>query len=55
MSEPRPLGSAALVRLVAGREISTRLRDKNFIISSVVIVLVLIGVKILLEHLGFVG
>ncbi|WP_409329074.1 ABC transporter permease [Trujillonella humicola] len=44
MSEPRPLGSSALVRLVAGREISTRLRDKNFIISSVVIVLVLIGI-----------
>ncbi|MGY1739145.1 MULTISPECIES: ABC transporter permease [unclassified Blastococcus] len=44
MSEPRPLGSAALVRLVAGREISTRLRDKNFIISSIVIILVLIGV-----------
>ncbi|MGY1814324.1 ABC transporter permease [Blastococcus sp. SYSU D00820] len=44
MSGGRPLGSAALVRLVAGREISTRLRDKNFIISSVVIVLVLIGV-----------
>ncbi|MGY1747121.1 ABC transporter permease [Blastococcus sp. SYSU D00695] len=40
----RPPGSAALVRLVAGREISTRLRDKNFIISSVVIILVLIGV-----------
>ncbi|MGY1770484.1 ABC transporter permease [Blastococcus sp. SYSU D00813] len=44
MSEQRPLSSSALVRLVAGREISTRLRDKNFIISSVVIILVLIGV-----------
>jgi ABC-2 type transport system permease protein len=31
------------VRLVAGREISTRLRDRNFIISSVVILVVLIG------------
>lgn len=44
MSEPRSPGSSTLVRLVAGREISTRLRDKNFIISSVVIILVLIGV-----------
>jgi ABC-2 type transport system permease protein len=48
MSEPRapgrPLGSAALVRLVATREASTRLRDKNFIISSVVIVVLLLGV-----------
>jgi len=41
---PRPLGSAALVRLVAAREISARLRDRNFIISSIVIVVVLIGV-----------
>lgn len=41
---PRPLGSAALVRLVAVREISARLRDRNFIISSIVIVVVLIGV-----------
>lgn len=39
----RGLGSAALVRLVAGREISARLRDKNFIVSSVVILVVLIG------------
>jgi ABC-2 type transport system permease protein len=37
-------GSAALVRLVAGREISARVRDKNFIISSVVIILVLVGI-----------
>jgi ABC-2 type transport system permease protein len=44
VSEPRTLGSAALVRLVAGREISARVRDKNFIISSVVIVLVLVGI-----------
>jgi ABC-2 type transport system permease protein len=44
MNEPRTLGSAALVWLVAGREISARVRDKNFIISSVVIVLVLVGI-----------
>ncbi len=43
MTEPSDLGSAAMVRLVAGREISSRLRDKNFIISSVVIVLVLVA------------
>jgi ABC-2 type transport system permease protein len=40
---PQDLSSAALVRLVAAREISARVRDKNFVISSVVIVLVLIG------------
>jgi ABC-2 type transport system permease protein len=44
MSEPRGLGSAAMVRLVAAREVTARVRDKNFIISSVVIVLVLVGV-----------
>jgi ABC-2 type transport system permease protein len=43
MTEPRPLGSAALVRLIAGREISARVRDKNFIISSIVILVLLIG------------
>ncbi|NEK57696.1 ABC transporter permease [Geodermatophilus sabuli] len=43
MTEPRDVGSAAMVRLVAGREISARVRDKNFIISSVVIILVLVG------------
>ena len=44
MSEPRNPGSAALVRLVAGREIASRIRDKNFIISSIVIVVLLLGV-----------
>ena len=43
MSEPRSLGSAALVRLVAAREIAARVRDKNFIISSIVILVLLIG------------
>jgi ABC-2 type transport system permease protein len=42
-SGPRTLGSTALVRLVAAREISARIRDKNFIISSVVILFVLVG------------
>ncbi|MEI4273044.1 ABC transporter permease [Klenkia sp. LSe6-5] len=34
------------VRLVAGREITTRARDKGFIISSLVIVLLVVGVMI---------
>jgi ABC-2 type transport system permease protein len=36
--------SAAIVRLVAAREASTRLRDKNFIIGSIVIVVLLLGI-----------
>jgi ABC-2 type transport system permease protein len=44
MSEPRGISSASMVRLVAVREVAARVRDKNFIISSVVIVLVLVGV-----------
>ncbi|MGY1705535.1 ABC transporter permease [Geodermatophilus sp. SYSU D00697] len=43
MTEPRTPSSAALVRLVAGREISSRIRDKNFIISSIVIIVLLLG------------
>jgi ABC-2 type transport system permease protein len=43
VTEPRDLGSASLVGLVAKREISARIRDKNFIISSVVILLLLLG------------
>jgi ABC-2 type transport system permease protein len=43
MSEPRTLRSASLVRLVASREISARIRDRNFIISSVVILVLLLG------------
>ena len=37
------MSSLALVRLVAAREISTRLRDKAFLISSAVILLLVIG------------
>jgi ABC-2 type transport system permease protein len=44
MSEPRGISSASMVRLVAAREVAARVRDKNFIISSVVIVLVLVGI-----------
>ena len=43
MTEPRMLSSASLVGLVAKREVSARIRDKNFIISSVVILLLLLG------------
>jgi ABC-2 type transport system permease protein len=43
VNEPHKLSSAALVRLVATREISTRIRDKSFIISSVVIILLIVG------------
>jgi ABC-2 type transport system permease protein len=35
------VSSAALIRLVAGREISTRLRDKAFLISSAVLLLLI--------------
>ena len=40
----RTPGSAALVRLVASREVASRIRDKNFLISSAVILLLLLGV-----------
>ena len=40
----RPPSSAAMVRLVAAREASSRLRDKNFLIGSIVIVVVLVGI-----------
>jgi ABC-2 type transport system permease protein len=43
VSEPRTLSSTSLVRLVAAREIAARVRDKNFIISSVVIIVLLLG------------
>jgi ABC-2 type transport system permease protein len=43
MSEPRGLSSASLVRLVATREILARVRDKNFIISSIIILVLLLG------------
>jgi ABC-2 type transport system permease protein len=43
VTEPRSLNSASLIRLVAAREISARVRDKNFIISSIVILVLLLG------------
>ena len=44
MSELRRPSSAAIVRLVAAREASTRLRDKNFVVGSIVIVVLLLGI-----------
>jgi ABC-2 type transport system permease protein len=46
VTAPRTPGSAELVRLVAGREISTRVRDKTFLISSAVILLLVLGVMV---------
>jgi ABC-2 type transport system permease protein len=46
MTTPRTPGSGALVRLVAAREISTRVRDKTFLISSAVILLLVLGAMV---------
>ena len=46
MSEPKQLSSTSLIRLVAGREISTRMRDKNFLISTAVLLLLIIGLMV---------
>ncbi len=43
-SAATPSSTFGQVRLVAAREMSTRVRDKGFIISSVVIVLLVVGV-----------
>lgn len=43
MTAPRTPGSSALVGLVARREVSTRIRDKTFLISSAVILLLVLG------------
>ncbi|MGY1833971.1 ABC transporter permease [Blastococcus sp. SYSU DS0510] len=43
MTAPSTLSSAAKVRLVAARELSTRIRDKSFIISSIVILVAIVG------------
>jgi ABC-2 type transport system permease protein len=43
---PGTPGSAALVRLVAGREVSTRIRDKTFLVSSGVILLLVLGAMV---------
>lgn len=43
MSQPQPLSNAGVIGLVARREISSRLKDKGFLISSVVIVVLILG------------
>jgi ABC-2 type transport system permease protein len=43
-TDVKPSSPAQLVRLVAGREISTRIRDKGFLISSAVLLVLIIGV-----------
>ena len=42
----RPHSAAALVRLVAGREISTRIRDKGFLVGSAVLILLILGMLV---------
>jgi ABC-2 type transport system permease protein len=46
VTAPRTPGSTELVRLVAAREVSTRIRDKTFLISSAVILLLVLGVMV---------
>jgi ABC-2 type transport system permease protein len=45
-SDIRPHTPAQLVRLVAGREISTRIRDKGFLIGSAVLILLILGMLV---------
>jgi ABC-2 type transport system permease protein len=42
----RPNSAATQVRLVAGREISTRIRDKGFLIGSAVLILLILGMLV---------
>jgi ABC-2 type transport system permease protein len=42
-TEVRPHTPAQLVRLVAGREVSTRIRDKGFLVGSAVLVVLIVG------------
>jgi ABC-2 type transport system permease protein len=46
VTAPGTPGSAALVRLVAGREMSTRIRDKTFLVTSGVILLLVLGAMV---------
>ncbi|MFQ1003547.1 ABC transporter permease [Modestobacter sp. SSW1-42] len=45
-SDVTPNSPARMVRLVAGREISTRIRDKGFLIGSAVLVLLILGMLV---------
>ena len=44
MTDVQRPSSAALIRLIAGREATSRLRDKNFIVGSIVMVVLLLGI-----------
>ncbi|TWH75725.1 ABC transporter permease [Modestobacter roseus] len=44
--QTRPQSPAALVRLVAAREVTTRIRDKNFLIGSAVLILLIVGMLV---------
>jgi ABC-2 type transport system permease protein len=45
-SDVTPHTPAQLVRLVAGREISTRIRDKGFLIGSAVLIVLILGMLV---------
>jgi ABC-2 type transport system permease protein len=45
-TDVRPHTPAQLVRLVAGREISTRIRDKGFLIGSAVLLVLILGMLV---------
>ncbi|MCZ2817681.1 ABC transporter permease [Modestobacter sp. VKM Ac-2984] len=51
-SDITPHSPAQLVRLVAGREISTRIRDKGFLISSAVLILLIVGLMVFQVLIG---
>jgi ABC-2 type transport system permease protein len=42
-TDVKPHSPAQLVRLVAGREISTRIRDKGFLVGSAVLIVLILG------------
>jgi ABC-2 type transport system permease protein len=42
----RPHSAGAMVRLVAGREITTRIRDKGFLIGSAVLIVLILGMML---------
>jgi ABC-2 type transport system permease protein len=46
VTAPGVPSAAALVRLVAGREVSTRIRDKTFLFSSAAILLLVLGAMV---------
>jgi ABC-2 type transport system permease protein len=45
-SGTRPHTPAQLVRLVAGREVSTRIRDKGFLLGSAVLIVLILGMLV---------